>query len=400
VDPRGYETRLDEGLLSLVPRGLSVVRSRSWSSARTRPFGIGDLGLRSLTGLKRGASALLASGPFDAVYVTTYPIYPALLGPYLKRRFGVPFVLDLQDPWVGSWGKSVGPGARDRPDLKSRCSRAAAWALESWIAPRADAITAVSRGTFDEIAARHPDVGRTPFLELPIGADEADLSAAAANGVNRCFRPADGVIHICSVGTILPRGAAVVEATLRALGSVRARRPDVFGRLRLHFVGTSNQTDPSAPPRVRPIAEGLDVAASIDETPPRVDYLDALAIQRDADALLLLGSDEPHYTASKVYPALMVARPLIAVYHSASPVIDTLRRVGPVPPISIVSFDERGITEAHEDRIAAAIIAAADRPTSSNGHPSDRLGADAAPRLAARLAAFLESLPTFARLNR
>ena len=392
MEPRGYETRLDEGLLSLVPQDLSVVRSRSWSPARTRRFGIGDLGLRSLTGLGRAASALLASRTFDAVYVTTYPIYPALLGPYLKRRFSVPFVLDLQDPWVGSWGKSVGPGARDRADLKSRCSRAAAWALELWIAPRADAITAVSRGTFDELATRHPDVGGTPFLELPIGADAADVSAAAADGVNRCFVPSDGVIHICSVGTILPRGAAVLEAVLRALGSVRTRRPDVFGRLRLHFVGTSNQTDPGAPPRVRPIAERLGVAASIDETPPRVDYLDALAIQRDADVLLLLGSDEPHYTASKVYPALMVARPIIAVYHSASPVIDALRRVGPVPPISIVSFDERGITEAHQDQIAAAIIAAADHPAASNGHPSDRLGADAAPRLAARFAAFLESL--------
>lgn len=398
VDPEGYETRLDQGLLGLVSDDLRVVRSRPFSSARTRRFGVGDLGLRSLAALGRDASRLLSSTPFDAMYITTYPVYPALLGPRLKRRFRVPFVLDFQDPWVGSWGKTVGPGEGSRPDLKSRCSRATALMLEAWIAPQADAITAVSRGTFDELAARHPRIAHTPFLELPIGADAGDLAASVMSGVNRCFGHGDGFVHVCSVGTILPRGWGVLEGVLRAVARLRDENPAAFARLRLHFVGTSNQTSPDAPARVLPLAERCGVSEAVAEMPARVDYLDALAIQREADALLLVGSDEPHYTASKLYPALMVARPLVAVYHHASTVVEALERAGSVPPVWIVRIDEDGVTEIHVSQIAEAIAAIVNNP-SVRSEPvaagsADRLGPAAAPRLTARFAAFLDSLPS------
>jgi hypothetical protein len=34
--------------------------------------------------------------------------------------------------------------------------------------------------------------------------------------------------------------------------------------------------------------------------------------------LLLIGSDEPHYTASKIFPTLMSRRPYLSLFHSAS----------------------------------------------------------------------------------
>jgi len=119
VDPRDYEGRLDPALDASVPRDLRVIRSRAWPASLTRSFGIGDLGLRAYRGLKRHASALLARERFDAVFITIYPTYPALLGPSLKRDYGVAFVLDYQDPWVGSWGATVG-GGRDGAALSLR----------------------------------------------------------------------------------------------------------------------------------------------------------------------------------------------------------------------------------------------------------------------------------------
>src|SRR5436305_5228390 len=114
VDPRDYEGRLDDSLAASVPESLRVIRVRAWRSTITRPFGIGDLGIRAYQGLKRAAMSLLARERFDAVFITIYPTYPALLGPSLKRDFGVAFVLDYQDPWVGEWGRSVGPGEEGR----------------------------------------------------------------------------------------------------------------------------------------------------------------------------------------------------------------------------------------------------------------------------------------------
>src|SRR5665213_1666679 len=136
--------------------GVRVIRARAWPAAMSRRFGIGDLGLRAYRGLKRAATDLLTTEKFDAVFITIYPAYPALLGPGLKRRFGVAFVLDYQDPWVGEWGRSVGPAAEGRPNLKSRVSRWLASRLEPIALSAADGVTAVSHATYEQALARTP----------------------------------------------------------------------------------------------------------------------------------------------------------------------------------------------------------------------------------------------------
>ena len=111
VDPRDYEGRLDPGLAELVPRG-----SASCAPAPGPPAGRAA-SASAISGCARSmdsgarARSLLRRERFDALFITIYPTYPALLGPILKRRFGVPFVLDYQDPWVGAWGgASAGAG--------------------------------------------------------------------------------------------------------------------------------------------------------------------------------------------------------------------------------------------------------------------------------------------------
>ena len=367
---------------------------RAWPATVTRRFGVGDLGLRAVTALSREASCLLARERFDVVYITTYPVYPAVIGPRLRQRHGVTFVLDLQDPWVGSWGLTVGPGGPGAPDLKSRASRYVSRQLETRVVPHADAITAVSRRTFDELADREPAVRGTPFLELPIGGDGGDLEAAAVSGVNRVFDPADGLVHVCSVGTLLPRGGGVLAAVMRAVAALRDRRPAAYARLRLHFIGTSNQTDPSAPPRAVPIAAAHGVAEVVSELPGRLDYLDSLAIQRDAHGLLLLGSDEPHYTASKIYPALIVNRPIVAVYHAASSGVEVFMAAGNEPRLDLVTFADERELQTRDAPIADALGAIAGLRYERQPPPApQRLGRYAALSLAVELARFFERLP-------
>jgi hypothetical protein len=48
----------------------------------------------------------------------------------------------------------------------------------------------------------------------------------------------------------------------------------------------------------------------------------------DAHALVAVGSDDPGYTASKIYPYLLARKPLLAIYHNSSSVVGLIRRVG------------------------------------------------------------------------
>ena len=363
VDPRAYETRLDPDLARLVPAHLRVLRARAMPARLTRLVGVGDLGLRALPGLRRASAALLRRERFDAVFITTYPTYPALIGPWLKRAFGVPFVLDCQDPWVGAWGRSTGGGADGVPDLKSRLSRALAVRLERRAARAADAVTAVSPLIWEEMRARVPEIAGTPCAAIPLGAEAGDFAALRGRPPRRAyFDPEDGDVHVCSVGTLLPLGIETLRAVLGGVAALRDGRPELYRRLRLHFFGTSNQTAAEAAPRVLPVARALGVADRVTEVAPRVDYLDALAILTRAGAILAMGSSEPHYTASRLYPAVLAARPLLAVYHEASSGAEALRRIARPPAVRLVTYTDAERAPVRAGAIAAALSAVLECP--------------------------------------
>jgi len=102
----------------------------------------------------------------------------------------------------------------------------------------------------------------------------------------------------------------------------------------------------------------------VSEHPLRVDYLDALMIQVEASAILLMGSSEPHYTASKLYPALLSGRPLLAVYHAESSVADIMKRVTSPPAAHVVTYTQEHPADSRVSEIAEAIKSLVESPVS------------------------------------
>jgi hypothetical protein len=354
-DPSAYEGRLDLALPAMLPDSLRVVRSKALPFSLTRPFGIGDLGLRSFAGLRRTASALLKSERFDALFITIFPAYTALLGPHLSHRFGVPYVLDYQDPWVNAWGSTVGGGADGGPDFKSRLShRLAAW-LEPRAVRSASAITAVSAGTYEPILARNP--GIHPITEaIPLGAEPRDFLPREGPVPALPFDPADGRAHLCYTGTILPLGLETLRAVLRATALLRDRRSDLYSRLRLHFIGTSNQTVQTDVERVMPLAREIGVDDVVTEIPTRLTYSTIVEVQKRATGLLAMGSSERHYTASKIFPLLLARRPLLAVYHEASSIKNILGTIAETPAATLIQYTDDERAETRVEEIYAALV--------------------------------------------
>jgi hypothetical protein len=391
VDPRDYEGTLDRELAAMLPPELSVERVRALSPRWTRTVGVGDLGLRAFAAIRRRAFALARAERFDAVFVTTYPIFPALVGPALSSRFRMPFVLDLQDPWTGAWGLTVGAGPGGTVDLKSRGSRALAMRLERRVLPRADAVTGVSSGLLEELTDRYPVLRSRPTLALPIGIDPRDVAWVRAHAGPRAgVDTADGRFHLCAVGTLQPLGIPPLRALLAALANLRARFPESAARLVVHFVGTSNEMRADARPRVEPHARELGVSDLIVEHAPRVGYAEALRVVTAASAVLVLGSTEPRYTASKIGPALASGRPLVVVAHADS---DMLRALppGPSPSVKVLPFREpRDVAEA--TRALTEVLAgwiAAPPPPRGIGPEVEAIGG---PALAKQLGALLDGL--------
>jgi hypothetical protein len=357
LEPTSYEGGLDPELPKSLPASLRVVRCHAWSAAMTRKVGVGDLGLRSLAAMYRTATQLLEKESFDLLFITIFPAYTALLGPRLAKHFDIPFVVDYQDPWVSAWGQTVGAGQSERADFKSRASRQIALWLEPRVVRSAAAITAVSEGTYRPILERNP--GMNVITEaIPIGTEPADFAGDCSSPTG-LFDPADGRVHVVSTGTLLPLGFETLRAVLGAVRCLRDRSPVLFDRLRLHFIGTSNQAGDGAVPRVLPVAREIGVDSIVSEYPARLPYSATVRVQKQASALLALGSSESHYTASRIFPLLLARRPLLAAYHDASSVTQLLGRVGRGPSIRLVNYtdDRRADTTVPQLTEAFAAIA-------------------------------------------
>jgi hypothetical protein len=344
--------------------------------------------------LYRTTARLLQREPFDALFIAIFPTYPALLGTLFKRRIGIPVVLDYIDPWVGAWGLTVGGGRNGAPDFKSRLSRQLGILFEPLALRGADAITAVSRLTYMQILDRNPDQSSKVCAEIPYGAESADFEYLRNHPRrNAYFDPRDGNCHVCYLGTLLPLGFETLRAVFTAVSLIRQELPEQYARLRLHFFGTSNQNDADAPERVMPVARELGVAEQVTEVPRRIDYLDALTVQTQASAILMMGSSERHYTASKLYPGLLAKRPILAVYHEESSVSQILSRVARPPMVRLVTYgdQERAATKIPE--IASQLRALLEDTTAGEQHLNlDIMAAYSAQSLTGKLARVLDTI--------
>jgi hypothetical protein len=389
VRPDAYADTLDAELESMVPSRLDIVRAPAMSAAATRRLGFGDLGLRALPGLWRTARRLLDSHHFDAVFITTYPVYPALIGPRLRQRTAAPLVVDLQDPWTGAWGLTVG-GARDgSADLRSRVSRHVLGMIEERVLPACDAVTGVSTELLGQLRGRYPVLRDRPSLTLPIGLDPCDIDWVRAHPRPiTAFDPADGNFHLCSIGTLVPLAVQPLRATLEAIRLLRATDPGRAARLRLHFVGTGNQTASDVPLRVTPLAAEYGIGDLVTDEPQRIPFADAIRVHLAASALLVLGSTESRYTASKLAPALGSRRPLIVVAHEASDMVQHLEHAQD-NAVRVVAFGERldGVPSAVRRTLADWLHTPPPAPDTSR-----LLAGLTGPALAMRLGGLLDSL--------
>jgi hypothetical protein len=138
---------------------------------------------------------------------------------------------------------------------------------------------------------------------------------------------------------------------------LRQQQPDFYARLRLHFFGTSNQTNSGVPQRVVPVAREFGIEDRVTEIAPRIDYLEALTVLTQATAILMMGSTEPHYTASKLYPGLLAQRPILAVFHESSSVVDILRRAARPPAVRIVTYNDIERAEGRSSGVMTELAA-------------------------------------------
>ncbi|HEU4333196.1 MAG TPA: glycosyltransferase [Candidatus Eisenbacteria bacterium] len=260
---------------------------------------------------RRAAARRIERGGVNALWTTSSPESAHLAGLALKRRFGLPWVADFRDPWVGRVTYAPPTAWHDRRHR----------ALEAEVVAAADRVTMVSEPMADRYRERYPSVAPERFVVLPNGYDPDDWTRAAAIAAPPEEEARDrGRFVLLHAGQLAHR--PTVGDLLEAARRLLAEKPSRRDTLRLRFMGGSEGLDARAVERA-----GL---ADIVELVPSRPHLEALAAMRRAGALVLLGhggkADSLLYTG-KIYEYLSSGRPVVAILDEG-PAASLLRRSG------------------------------------------------------------------------
>jgi len=300
-------------LLKTVPDDVTVHFARALPLKWTRLFGMRNIGLRAWLFLFFKGARIIQKNRIDLVLFTNTQFVTFTMGRMWRRMYGVPYVLDLQDPWRTDYYER--PGSRRPPGgWKYQVARFMAWLLEGWSFRRAGGLMSVSPSYLADLRARYPWFGRVPAEVIHFGASRNDLAQAALlPATTHRYREEESELHFLytgAAGPVMPHALTVLFDGLRLY---RERSPERARRLRFHFLGTSYVAPGQGKNSVMPIAEKCGVADQVEEIPHRLGHLECIRLQCDADVLLLAGSSDLAYSPSKIYPYYLAGRPILAL---------------------------------------------------------------------------------------
>lgn len=339
VQPDYVEGLQDPLLIQTIPKHIPVTYTKALPIKQTRRIGMGSFGLRSFPYLLATGDRLLREKHFDLVYFSTTIFTSMGLSLFWHRRFGIPYILDFQDPWLSDYYEKTGvtpPGGH----FKYGVAQLEAKFLEPKVLSKVNHVISVSPAYPETLQQRYPHLNSNQFSILPFGAPEHDFDLLPSLNIQQTiFNPNDGKRHWVYVG----RGGDDMAKALRILflgiKTQRSLNPEIWRSVHLHFVGTSYALGDRAIKTIEPIAKELEIEDLVTEHPHRIPYFEALQVLSDSDAILMIGSDDPSYTASKLYPCVLACKPILAVFHNQSSVVNILHSCQAGQAVTFASSD-------------------------------------------------------------
>ena len=327
VDPDFVEADADELLLQTIPKDIQVIHVKAFQPGFTRKIGLGSLALRSLYFYRKAVNQLLKKEKFDLIYFSTTQFPVLVLGNYWSRKFKIPYVIDMQDPWHSDY--YINKPKSERPPkywFAYRLNKT----LEPIAMRRVNAILAVSAAYHQILCERYSNIKPEMCHTLTFGAFEGDQAILEKHQLpNQIFDPADTskikIVYVGRAGHDMKKALSILFAGVR---EGLQQHPELFKKLALYFVGTSYAAAGKGKGTVAPIAAEYGLSEIVHEHTDRVPYFEGLQLLQDADALFIPGSDDPKYTASKLYPYILAKKPLFVIFHQSSSVLDVLAKTG------------------------------------------------------------------------
>lgn len=383
VEEAYFEEKPDPDFIKTFAEDIELVRVKAYKV--TRPRIIGDIGLRAFPFLYKKALEIIRSRNIDFIWIPIPSFYTALLGRLLYRKTKVPYGIDYIDPWVRD--------ISGRRDWRHILSNALARFLEPIAIKKASLITGVAeeyylpalrrnfktfhlledikvtnyelRNTNCEISATSHEPRaisyelRTTSYELraplhtafPYGFDPHDHSIVLEN-ITYPWKDIPDCQPWLYAGAFLPNSRYFVDQLFACIAQMRQKNK-WNGNIHLYFLGTGAYPGKS----IADYAKDYQLEDIVHERRERFPFLQVLNFLSAASGVMVIGSTEKHYTASKVFQSVLSKRPVFAIFHRESSAYELLHKVHAAD--YCVGWDEglseAGFKEALEEKLLAFV---------------------------------------------
>ncbi|MGY3053555.1 hypothetical protein ACVWYG_001755 [Pedobacter sp. UYEF25] len=316
VKQRYVDLPIDNLLLESLPENIKIHQVSAFSKKTTSKFGLGSLALRSMYFYKKYIDKLLEKNPFDLIYFSTTEFPLCVLGAHWKKKFNIPFVIDIQDPWHSEY-------YQDKPKNERPPKYWFSYNLHRLLEPiamkKVSGLISVSEHYIDDLQNRYSETKNIPTTVITFAASDLDGEIAEKNAESLETPLIDNsFINLVYVG----RGGFDMQHAAKLLFKTFKRKLDInlhnFKNIRFYFIGTSYAPNKQGIKTISPIAKAFGIEEYVLEQTDRISYFHALAYLKKANGLIIVGSDDASYTASKIYPYILAAKPLLAVFNAKS----------------------------------------------------------------------------------
>lgn len=316
VDEKHVDINKDPLLNYSLPNDLNLIAVGAFSKKWTAKLGLGSIALRSLFFYKKRVDNLLKKEKFDLIYFSTTQFPICILGAYWKKKFRIPYIIDMQDPWHSDY--YINKPKSERPPKYWFSYR-----LNKYLEPIAmktvDGLISVSDDYIKTLTLRYPEIKEIPHKTITFGAFEKDIEIAQKhpnrNSIVTLNKEKFNVIYVGRGGNDMHKSLSLLFNSFKnGLSTYHYE----MSRFHFYFIGTSYAASGKGKPSIKPLAEKFGIADFVTELTDRISFYESLNLLAKADLLFISGSDSPSYTASKIYPYLSLKKPLIAIFNNSS----------------------------------------------------------------------------------
>lgn len=317
VDEDYVDIVKDPFLAQSIPNNIPIHKVKAFSKKWTSKLGLGSLALRSMWYFRKKVTQLLKTKHFDLIYFSTTEFPICILGNYWKRKFSIPYVIDMQDPWHSDYYQNKPKSERPKKYWFS-------YRLHKFLEPIAmknvDGLISVSEKYIETLKQRYANLVGIPSQVITFGAHAVDFEIAKANSqqLSLYYTPSTKQTNLVYVG----RGGFdmrdAVEILFKAFKNGLTQHPDIFEHTHFHFIGTSYAPKGKGIATISPIAKKLDLSKYVTEHTNRIGFYESIKQLMNANGLIIIGSNDSSYTASKLYPYILAKKQLLAIFNENS----------------------------------------------------------------------------------